>query len=128
MFDDVEQAMGKVDDKELEKLVLSLRYHHIKLLHNIATLTKEDFYNRWHIMTTDLHHVGAMLDPYLVDHLSIHEDVVVNSCFQDAMRRLTTSIDGHYGRVVAIIPAFKEHSLRCICHYAFSHESEHSTP
>ena len=59
-------------------------------------------------MTTDLHHAGAILNPYLLDDLSIHEDAAVKSGFLDAMRRLTTGIDGQYGRVVAEFQAFKE--------------------
>lgn len=37
-----------------------------------------------------------MLNPYLLDDLSMHEDVAVKSSFLDAMKMLTTCIDGQY--------------------------------
>ena len=84
--------------KNLEKHVLSLRNPPFNLAHNLATLAEEDFYSRWRMMTTDLHHAGAILNPYLLEDISVHEDPAVKSGFMDAMRRLTMGIDGHYGR------------------------------
>jgi hypothetical protein len=110
VFDGVEPAMGKawLTMKNLEKHVLSLRNPPFNLAHNLATLAEEDFYSRWRMMTTDLHHAGAILNPYLLDDNVVHEDAAVKSGFLDAMRRLTTGMDGHYGRVVAEFQAFKE--------------------
>ena len=59
-------------------------------------------------MTTNLHHMGAMSNPYLPDNFTIHEDVV-KSKLLDAMWKLTTCIECHYNRVVAKLQAFKEH-------------------
>src|SRR5665213_91792 len=67
------------------------------------------------MMTTDLHHAGALLNPYLLDDINIHEDAAVTSGFMDAMRRLTTGIDGHYARVVAEFQSFKERRGAPIC-------------
>lgn len=60
------------------------------------------------MLIMDLHHAGIILNPYLLDDFSIHEDAIVKSWFLDAMRILTTHIDDQYGRVVAKFWAFKE--------------------
>ena len=60
------------------------------------------------MMTTNLHHVCTMFNSYLLDDLSIHEDNVVKSRFLNAMRRLTTSIDGQYSWLLANFQSFKE--------------------
>lgn len=60
-------------------------------------------------MTMDLHHAYIMWNPYILDDLSIHEDVAVKLGSLNVMRRLTTCIDGEYGWVVAKFQAFKEH-------------------
>ena len=111
----------------MEKQVLSLENHIFNLAHNIATLPKVDFYNRWHMMTTHLHHVGAMLNPYLLDDLIIHEDVAGKSKFLNAMRKLTTCIDSHYDRVVVKFQVFEEHRGAFANIYAPSHRNKHST-
>lgn len=59
-------------------------------------------------MTMGLHHASAMLNPYLLDDLSINNDGAFKSRFWDAMKRLTADIEGHYGRVVTQLQAFKE--------------------
>ena len=50
-----------------------------------------------------------MLNLYLLDDLSIHDDANIKFEFLDVMRRLTTYIDGQYNWVVAKFQAFKEH-------------------
>ena len=108
VFYGAELALGK-PWFTMEKKVLSLENHLFNLAHNIATLAKVDFYNRWHMMTTHLHHVGAMLNPYLSDDLIIHEDVAGKSKFLNTMRKLTTCIDSQYDRVVVKFQVFEEH-------------------
>jgi hypothetical protein len=60
-------------------------------------------------MTMGLYHVGAMLNPYLLNDLNIHEDATNKTRFLNVMTRLVTCIDGQYGRVVAKFKAFKKH-------------------
>jgi hypothetical protein len=71
-------------------------------------LANDDFYTRWRMLTTNLYHMGAMMNPYLLVDLSIHEDVAVKSRFLNVMCKLTTSIDNQYGRMVANFQAFKD--------------------
>lgn len=53
-------------------------------------------------------HVDTMLNPYLLDALSIHEGLAVKLGSLDVMRRLTTCVDGQYGQVVAKFQPNKE--------------------
>ena len=66
VFDGAESAMGKVwlTMKNLKKHVLNPREHPFNLDHNLAMLAEKYFYSQWRMMNTDLHHVGAMLNPY----------------------------------------------------------------
>lgn len=83
VFDGMEPIMGKAGlmINNLEKHVLSRKCHFSNLAYNFVRLAEEDFYSRWCIMATNLHHVGAMLNLYKLDELRIYEDVAVKLCF-----------------------------------------------
>ena len=112
VFDGNKPTMGKacLTMKNLEKHMLNLRNHLFNLVHDLTTLAKENCYSSWRMMTTNLHHAGAMLNLYLLDDLSIYEDVVIKSIFLGTMKRLTTCINNQYDWVVAKFQTFKEHS------------------
>lgn len=74
--------------KNLEKHICSLRNHVFKLTHNVVTLVEENFYSWWRMMTMDHHHAAAMLNSYLLDDLSIHENTAAKLGFLDANRKL----------------------------------------
>ena len=67
VFDEKEPAMGKawLTMNNLKKHIFRLRNPHFWLTPAIAEEIEEDFMKQWNMMLTDLHFVGAMLNPYL---------------------------------------------------------------
>jgi hypothetical protein len=52
--------------RNLEKHVVSLRGEPFRLDHDMADPMEDAFYNRWTMVRTSLHYVGALLNPYLL--------------------------------------------------------------
>ncbi len=42
---------------------------------NFPNVIKDQFYQRWKMLTIDLHYVGAFLNPYLLGEACLHDDV-----------------------------------------------------
>ena len=71
VFDGKEPAMGKawLTMNNLRKHIFRLRYAPFLLTPAIAEEIEENFMKRWHMMLTNLHYAGAMLNPYLRGHM-----------------------------------------------------------
>jgi hypothetical protein len=41
---------------------------------NLANVIEFQFYQRWKMLTTDLHYIGAFLNPYLLNEAHLHDD------------------------------------------------------
>jgi len=76
-FDGKQPCMGKawLIMKTLEWHVLSLWNALFELPSNFLNVIKDQFYQRWKMLTTDLHYVGAFLNPYLLGEACLHDDV-----------------------------------------------------
>ena len=73
VFDGKEPAMGKawLTMNNLRKHISRLRYSPFSLTPAIAEEIEENFMKRRDMMLTDLHYVGAMLNPYLRGHMEL---------------------------------------------------------
>ena len=65
VFHGKEPAMGKalLTMNNLRKHIFRLQYPPFSLTPTIAEEIEENFMKRWDMMLTDLHYVGAMLNP-----------------------------------------------------------------
>jgi hypothetical protein len=76
VFDGREPAMGRawLTMNNLKKHIFNLRNPPFNILGHITTKLEENFTKRWDMMVTDLHYIGALLNPYLKDVMEIQEN------------------------------------------------------
>jgi hypothetical protein len=68
--------------KTLEKHVQSLRDPPFSLPPKLTSCAESQFQHQWKMMKTNLHYVGAFLNPYLLGNNMIHDDVDATSYVQ----------------------------------------------
>jgi hypothetical protein len=49
--------------------------HRLKLPPNLVDVINDQFYQRWKMLTINLHYARALLNPYLLDEIHLHDDV-----------------------------------------------------
>ncbi len=80
--------------KTLKWNVLSLQDPPFELPLNLADVIEDQFYQRWKMLTTDLHYVKALFNPYLLGEACLHDDADVkenlNKVLWKTTRTLTT--------------------------------------
>jgi hypothetical protein len=65
---------GVAYHENMERHVLSLCDALFELSSNLANVIENQFYQRWKMLTTDLHYVGAILNPYFLGETRLHGD------------------------------------------------------
>jgi hypothetical protein len=80
--------------KTLGRHVLSLQDPPFQLPSNLANVIEDQFYQRWEMLTTDLHYAKALFNPYLLGEARLHDDTnvkeVLNRLLQKIIRTPTT--------------------------------------
>ena len=91
-FDAKEPSMGKVLAilHDLEKHVLALRTKPFNLDSDFVDLAERQFYARKQMISTDLHSVGALLNPYLLHDEELGDDFDVVTACKRVLRNLCT--------------------------------------
>jgi hypothetical protein len=91
-FDGKRPAMGKawIVMKKVEKHVLALRDPPFSLEAEYAEHAERAFYTRWTMMLTDLHYAAALLNPFLLDEVTLMDDNEAREAILEVLRKLTT--------------------------------------
>jgi hypothetical protein len=54
-------------------------FYHYKIhclnCYQTSDVIEDQFYQRWNMLTTDLHYVGTLFYPYLLGEVCLHDDV-----------------------------------------------------
>jgi hypothetical protein len=69
---------------------LSLQDSPFELPSNLVDVIEDKFYQRWKMLTIDLHYVGTLLNPYLLGEVHLHHDVDA----KEALNNFLQKIDG----------------------------------
>ena len=64
---------------------------------------------RWHIMLTDLHYVGAMLNPYLRGHMELQQNGEAKHTLNKVFCRLSNPFGMGFNEVMAEMTEYEEH-------------------
>ncbi len=79
--------------KTLERHVLSLQDPLFELPSNLVDVIEDQFYQRWEMLTIDLHYAKALFNPYLLGEARLHDDTnvkeVLNRLLQNTIRTPT---------------------------------------
>ncbi len=86
-FDGKQPCMGRVWllMKTLKRHVLSLWNSPFELPSNLVNVIKNQFYVTWEMLTTNLHYVGAILNPYLLGEVRLHDDADVKEALNKVL-------------------------------------------
>ncbi len=60
--------------KKLERYVLSLQDPPFELPLNLADMIEGQFYQKWKMLTINLHYIGAFFNPYMLGEARLHDD------------------------------------------------------
>jgi len=63
--------------KTLMRHVLSLRDPPFELPSSLVDVIENQFYQRWRMLMIDIHYVGALLNPYFLVKVRMHDDANV---------------------------------------------------
>lgn len=109
-FDGKTPAMGRawLAMNNLRKHVFSLRDAPFSLDSSIATRFEKQFKQRWKMMMTDLHYVGAMLNPYLSDCGDLQKSGIAKRARNRVLRHLSTPLGVDYNIVMDELTQFEE--------------------
>lgn len=110
LFDGREPAMGRAWHamNNLKKHILRLREPPFSLPRGIADELEDNFTNRWEMMTTDLHHAGALLNPYLRDVPEIQENGDAKRALNRVFRRLGEPLGIDFNELMAEMEEYEE--------------------
>ena len=110
VFDGKEPAMGKawLTMNNLRKHIFKLRYPPFFLTPAIAEEIEENFMKRWDMMLTDLHYVGAMLNPYLRGHMELQQNGEAKRALNRMFRRLSNPLGVGFNEVMAEMTEYEE--------------------
>ena len=102
VFDGKELAMGKawLIMNNLRKHIFRLRYPPFSLTLAIAEEIEENFMKRWDMMLTDLHYVGAIMNPYLRGHMELQQNGEVKHALNRVFRRLCNLLGVGFNKVM----------------------------
>ncbi len=73
--------------KILKWHVLSLWDPLFELPSNLANVIEDQFYQRWKMLTTDLHYARALLNPYLLGEICLHDDANAKKMLNRVLRK-----------------------------------------
>jgi hypothetical protein len=109
-FDGKHPCMGKawLVMKNVEKHVFSLRDPPFSLNEELAESAEDQFQSRWHMLRTDLHYAGALLNPYLLDEVTLIDDREATEAVVRVLRKLTTN-DVAFASALSEYQSFRDH-------------------
>jgi hypothetical protein len=74
--------------KTLEWHVLSLQNPPFELPLNLGDVIEDQIYQRWKILTTNLHYARALLNPYILGEVCLHDDANAKEIFNKVMWKI----------------------------------------
>ena len=92
----------------LRKHIFRLRYVPFFLTPAIAEEIEENFMKRWDMMLTDLHYVGAMLNPYLRGHMELQQNGEAKRALNRVFHRLSNPLGVGFNEVMAEMTEYEE--------------------
>ena len=109
-FDGKIPAMPKawVIMADLKKHVYNLKNPPLLLDPLIAARYKKQFEARWKLMLTDLHHAGALLNPFLADVVEVHSNGAAKSALNRVIRQLSMPLGVSVAEAMQELTQFEE--------------------
>ena len=92
----------------LNKHIFNLQNPPFNLPACIATMLEENFTKRWDMMVTDLHYMGALLNPYLIDVLEIQENGNAKRALKWVVHKLCTILKVGFNDAMVELTKYEE--------------------
>ena len=110
VFDGKEPAMGKawLTMNNLRKHIFRLLYAPFSLTPAIAEEIEKNFMKRWDMMLTNLHYDGAMLNPYLREHMELQQNGEAKRVLNRVFYRLSNPLGVGFNEVMAEMTEYEE--------------------
>jgi hypothetical protein len=110
IFNRWEAAMGRawLMMNNLKKHIFNLRNPPFNLPGRIAVTLEEYFTKRWDMMVTDLHYVGALLNPYLKDVMEIQENCDAKRALNKVVHKLCAILEVRFNDAMVQLTEYEE--------------------
>jgi hypothetical protein len=102
VFDRCTPAMAEawLEMNNLKRHVFSLQDPDFNLLAPMAGHLEAQFMRRWNMMFTDLHYVGALLNPFLMNVMEIQNNGIANCALNRVLQKLSGPLGVDFNKVM----------------------------
>jgi hypothetical protein len=102
VFDGCTSAMAKawLEMNNLKRHVFSLREPDFNLPAPMVTRLEAQFMQRWDMMLTDLHYIGALLNPFLMNVMEIQNNGTAKHVLNRVVQKLSGPLGVDFNKVM----------------------------